>query len=103
MTKKHRFYFIVWKIKVFFLGIRRGTFVSTYSVEKNKYIAGVIDNLAGESITDKEYGFDIYISWLEPLQGYDSRLYNCGSYSLKDFEEKVGLLTKKDMSKLNES
>lgn len=89
MTRLHRFYFFWWKIWMYLNGITPGTFFLEYSEEKGRNIKGVVTSLNGESVTTKKFGFDIYIDWLEPLKGFDSRYYSCGSYSYKDVVNKL--------------
>lgn len=81
MTRKHRFYFFLWKLRMAILGIEEGVTVWVYSTNKGKHIRGTITNLTGESITSKDYGFDIQIEFDEPIQGNDQRYFTSGSYN----------------------
>lgn len=85
MTKLHKFYFFFWKLFMRTKGIKKGAFVTIRSTKKKRQIKGVISQLVGESVTKKEFGFDIYIDWLEPLRGNDSRFFSCGAYGYKGF------------------
>ena len=87
MTRLHGIYFFFWKLKLYFLGIKKGTFVKTFSEDKSKFIKGVVTSLNGDSITSTKYSFDISVNWLEPLQGNDSRYYNVGHYTEKQVKE----------------
>ena len=89
MTRLHRFYFFWWKIWMYLNGIKPGAFFLEYSESKGRNIKGVVTSLNGESVSKKDFGFDIYIDWLEPLQGYDTRYYSSGAYSYKDVINKL--------------
>ena len=91
MTKKHRIYFFFYKIWCYVNFIFPGRFVYTYSQEKEKFIKGVVTSFEGESVTRDNFGFDIGINWLEPIQGFDTRYYTWGGYSLKSFFQKIRL------------
>lgn len=87
MTKKHRFYFFLWKIKMYLKGFKKYTCVETYSEDKKKVIKGFVFGFTGDSVTNKVYGFDVNIKWIEPLQGNDARFFNSGWYSEKQIKD----------------
>ena len=83
MITKHKIYFFFWVIFMFLKGYRRGSFVRTYSEEKDKVIRGVICGLLGDSITKDRFVFGISVHWFEPVQGNDARYYSSGCYDLE--------------------
>lgn len=89
MTKKHYLFFLIWKIKMYLKGYKKGTFVKVWSEEKNKFIKGVVLSLSGDSVTKKNFGFDVNVKFLEPVVGHDSRFYSYGSYSSKEIGKKL--------------
>lgn len=89
MTKKHRFYFLLWKIKMYFKGFEINTPVKVYSEDKKRFIKGYIQQFTGDSITKKKFGFEIHVLFLEPLSGNDTRWFSSGFYSEKSIKEKI--------------
>lgn len=89
MTKKHRLFFLIWKIKMYLKGYKKGTFVKVWSEEKDKFVKGVIECLSGDSITTKKVEFDLNVKFLEPVVGNDSRFYSYGSYSSKEIGKTI--------------
>lgn len=88
MTRLHKFYFFLWKIKAYFKGVAVGKFAYVYSEGKEKYIKGVITSLNGVSVSNTKYGFDIGLQLFEPTQGYDSRYYSWGSFNLDSIHKR---------------
>lgn len=87
MTKKHRIYFLLWRIKMFLKGYDIYSCVETYSPDKKKVIKGFVFGFAGDSVTRKKFAFDVNIKWIEPLQGNDARFFNSGWYSEKQLKD----------------
>ena len=86
MTRLHKFLFFFWRVKMYLKGVRKGTILKTYAADKNKLIEGVVLHLSGDSVSRKKVEFSIQIHWLEPLQGFDSRLYSSGVYFEKNIK-----------------
>ena len=83
MTLKHRIYFWFWKLYVtYIVGFGVGKFVIG-----DENIPGIIESHSGDSINDKIFGFDVNITWGEPLQGDDIKYHIYGSYELKDLKK----------------
>ena len=78
MTKTHKILFLLWKIKMFFKGLKTDVPVKVWSSEKRKFVKGYIQGLQGDSGT----------KFLEPIEGNDARFYSFGTYTEKDFKQK---------------
>lgn len=93
MTRKHHLYFIIWKIKMFFKGYRKGTAVFVWSEDKEKFIRGYVRSLLGDSVNHSYFDFTVWIDFIEPIQGNNSNFYNCGFYNEKQLvEQKVKII-----------
>lgn len=86
MTRLHKIYFFFWRIKMCLKGVHRGTILNTYSQDKDKLIEGVVLYVSGDSISEQVVEFSITIHWLEPIQGFDSRVYSSGVYCEKNIK-----------------
>lgn len=86
MTKKHKLYFLVWKLIQRLKGFKVGTIVKIWSEEKRRFIKGCVTTVQGDSINYKDYDFYLGINLFEPIEGNDSRYYTWGSYSPKEFK-----------------
>lgn len=87
MTKKHKIYFLLWKIYARLLGFYSGVFIEVWSVDKKKWIKSVITQADGVSITNSRFAFDFNVHHFEPVQGNDSRFFSRGSFTLDDLRK----------------
>jgi hypothetical protein len=88
MTNKHKLFYIFWKIGMFLLGYRKGTFVEVWSDEKRKPIKSVITQSYGVSVTRTEYDFGFTVQHLEPVRGNDARFFSRSMVTKKDLDDK---------------
>ena len=88
MTKKHKFLFILWKIKMFFKGLKTDVPVKVWSSEKRKFVKGYIQGLQGDSGTNENFGFYFQVKFLEPIEGNDARFYSLVTYTEKKKKKK---------------
>lgn len=68
MTKLHKIYFLIWKAVMGIKGIKKGAVFFHYSTQKGIFIKGVLTSFSGESVTNRDFDFSVYIEWDEPLQ-----------------------------------
>ena len=93
MTKKHYLIFLLWKIKMYLKGYKKGSVVQIWSEEKKRFIGGFVKGFTGDSITEKKFGFDVWIRFIEPIEGNDSRFFTSGFYSESQLkEQKIKLI-----------
>jgi hypothetical protein len=87
MTKKHKFLFFLWKIKMFLQGYKKGTLIKSYSSDKQKWLKDVVTGIVGCSVTRKKYDFSFQVQYFEPSQGNDARFFSRGYYEEKDLHK----------------
>lgn len=85
MTKKHSYYWMMYKPYLWLLGIRVGKKV----IEPDTGIEGTIVYLSAESINDDVWECSIDIKFDRPLQGNEEGLYDFGAYDKKSFDSKI--------------
>lgn len=88
MILKHKIYFLFFLIYCRTKGIKVGSIVQEYSIDKKKWIKGCVTTINGDSITNNKLMKTIGVNWFEPMEGNDCRFYNWGAYYIEQFENR---------------